>query len=1585
MNTPRFIRRILLSSILLSVGLAARAQDTSSLFRNDDERDSIAASDRPLVFNDDSLKALDGTTESTSYGDIHYSYLPNRLTLTGESCSINKLINSVGVGSWTKSLGNILNDDLTDYGEINAVASVGVTVDPIISVRDRSAYYAKGTQAGFCLVSGSGSGSVLDLDVIKALCMGFYRDGVLVGVVPLDQGQSGAGVNLQLINIPGSDEASLYFSATAPGCFDEVVLDFAGGLSVSVGRIFRIKYAFVGSARQFSITENTADGSIPVDGNPSPFQLYKPENEQVTLDYVKGWDPVLLGIPFPFDSKTMGRFTDADLTNNIPLTPIISVGYQGGAKFMMVDEADTQREIYQPGSEVGFVYTFADGLDLKAGTFIKMRLYDRNGNLVQEEDVSAGVLGLSVAGGGASSAAITASVPFSGAELRFHTILGVDLGAILLHYAYVREKPDQRHHCPINPSASTSVCVTQTTFDLHSNPEVSVIWSLVSAPDGSAVTVSDDGHVSGLDFPGEYTFRATAADGCSDDVTLAYDSFPESEIACGTPLTNQDPDDPEYRLITIEDMEGVTGGLLIIDKLENPENVLSTDFNTYASYAGGLELADNLAIVGVRKLNGLMYDATEDDPDSKGRRMGFVVASAVEGVNLTLLNFIQVRCYHEGKEVYRNVIDESNGVSADIGGANKNDKMRYSILVPPTDKDGNPMQVDQIVLWTSGLLSLKGGYLHIYYAFTEEASTICDDPLGCSSQLLSADKTHTTYDFNLMDSGSGIVVANAVNDLDNLIDDDPDSYLSLANTVSAGNGQVFAIKLGRTLDFRHQLGIILDQKTFLAGIGAGSWLTLETYYNGEPTGDVFTDWNVVDADVAGYGDKGIMYIQPKTIYDEVKLTVAEIVGALDIKKFYGIFMRSDIDGDGIPDCQDPESCSNTIADITINDVCQGDDIIIYAHATPDATYTITFSEPGIDDVTCHTEVDGILSVAYTTRRAGRYQMVIYDDDTPPSPIFSDTYLVHPRQTTWKLNASNRDWNKWDNWTNGSPYCCTDVIIPSGAKIYPDLSGALTDGDEYCCDRIHFQPRAIINNVTRLNYSKAWVELELAANRYHLLSAPLKEMVTGDMFVPAEMAGIHSGDYFTDLDGASSPQNRFSPRIYQRRWLSSATERLRDTSSPYKELTDLQEIEGLTLTRWSRHFNHLSTPYEAWQGFSLWVDNEDLDPSTPFRFRFPKVHDTYDYFSDFDQSLIDGVSESIERSAEDTGRFIYEAKAEDGDKHFVLTRDDAEGQKLTLYDRWVYEATLPATVTLSATESTGHFLFGNPFMSPLSVELLLKENEGTISKVIFYDGNSTQSVALIDGALSGSVNVIAPMQSVMLEAANPSTTIDLNLTGAMIAPIVAPDARSYASALAVTLSAGELSTSLTIVGQTDFVSEALLDGEVAPRLALLAASEGRAFDIVPSSDRIPLTIIAPADEPLNLCVRAFNGFDRESYILLDGATGMEYPLDAEGGVSLPAGATSSGRFALVKARPAGIDLPAASDSGIYLSIEGNEMTVCGIAPGEIGRVTIHDLQGRLIAAYSGTAAACPITLPSGLSIVTVVPATSSPRSFKLLTR
>lgn len=76
-----------------------------------------------------------------------------------------------------------------------------------------------------------------------------------------------------------------------------------------------------------------------------------------------------------------------------------------------------------------------------------------------------------------------------------------------------------------------------------------------------------------------------------------------------------------------------------------------------------------------------------------------------------------------------------------------------------------------------------------------------------------------------------------------------------------------------------------------------------------------------------------------------------------------------------------------------------------------------------------------------------------------------------------------------------------MILPSAASRYPVLKAGAEKA--YCCQHIHFEPNAELVGQTYLKYTTAFVDAKLTGDSYQLMSAPLRSMVTGDMFVQEE--------------------------------------------------------------------------------------------------------------------------------------------------------------------------------------------------------------------------------------------------------------------------------------------------------------------------------------------------------------------------------------------------------------------------------------------------------------------------------------------------
>ena len=1604
--------------LALLCGAQAHAQDGGA--------EEQAEEEKPLIEGKEIWSQTKEEGETTSDGKNTYRHFDNRQAMAGRGYSVNTMAQSVGVATWISNLNNLTDEDLDNFVDIPNVVNVSVAVQPTVSVRSIDHYFDAGTEAGFCLVASSGD-NVLSLEVISMMRIIVYRDGQMLETVTVEEGEDGSGVALNLIKIPGSEDACTYITAKINVVFDEIALITGGGLGVGVGGTTRVKYAFVGSPKETKLIAGSNLGNGKVLDQVSAGNLKVQDDSTLTFTELDGRNAVLLGLPFQFLDDGMRELVDDDSGNKeadgtpdpwsefAAITPILSVGYQGGAKMRVRREGS--EEAFKAGDEVGFNYINASDVDLGIGSTVTICLFDRNGNNIDEQTVSSGVLALGVADGGYSTVSVVANKDFSGAELRFYTGLALKLGTMGVCYGFVRQKPDVAHHCPINPTVSTNVCEEQTSYQLESNPDLSVSWSLVSQPDTADATVTTSGRVTGMNAPGEYVFRATCLScpttpQCNEEITLnVADGLGEMdpEQVGGKPLVNVEGKEPQYEQST--EIHGSSGSLVSISSLKTPGNLVNPNTNDSAYYMGGLSLASNIWIAGVKSADGsLLYDGAGKAGEKI--KAGFVVEYNTTGLNLSALQYFLIRCYKDGEQVCEGVVTQSNTVSVGLAGSNQVQKVRFCAIFDAVDKDGNALQFDEVTLWNSGVLNLNLSVLNIYYAFVQEnykESEDVDDPLYCNTATVSSKSTGATINGNETQMAGVIGVANVMNNISYLIDDDLNTAMTISNTVNVGGGQTIAVNMGHTLDFRHQLCLVVDNKTYAAAITAGNWIKVSTYLRGRATGDEFQEWNVLGVNVIGYGDKNIMMMQPKSSYDEVRIEMGFIAGVLDIQKFYGLFLRGDIDNDGIPDCMDTESCETSIEGIEATDVCTGDMITISGKGMGSTAYTIQLPEQGIDS-TFTTDQQGYFSQSFQLNRPGRYTMTFRDGSG--TMMGQAPYTVHPLLTTWRTDAATTDWNEWNNWTDGTPYCCTDAVIPQGASTYPVLNGAVTEGDEYCVQRIHFEPGAAVDRVYKLNYDSAWVEMELQPNRYYLLAAPLKHTYTGDMFIAANDS---LPAYFTPLTDVNMPQNRFNPQVYQRLWARTAPGRVLDGDATID--VDIDK------TRWSRNFNALAFDYGSaapgqttdgaprhYNAFSLWVDNDELPASRTFRFRFPKEHTTYNYYEDYSRTLLETEYVSgIERAG--IYRFAYEADApaKTDTIRFTYNRitPGADGQPVTTpHERTVYIHGADITARLSIENGMtggpageqGYFAAANPYMSRISVKELLRVNSDKVESAGFYDGNTITSATLSGGGslvTTGTDTVVKPMQGFFVKAKDASaTTLDVRFTGTMMSPEVAEQESETETAaeaaeteaapapqLRLTVRRGETRATTVLLTEGEAKAATIIDDEVSPRVAVFTVADGRAYDIHPAGDRksIAVGIMTEGADTLTLSLSAEGGATTADYELYDNATGTAYPLDRE--LTFSGMGTSIGRFEL---RLRGTDDDNAGTARTLYVVAQNGRAIIRSAQPDIVRAESYAANGSKTDEFSAAGAPeAAVAVGRGLSVVRVTLADGSVQTFKIL--
>lgn len=857
-----------------------------------------------------------GTKVKTVYQDTDPSatnYLKNRRALVGPGCTVNSVGAGVSVASGLKNLQNLCNDNLDDYATFPALVDATVAASPVVSIKDNKHYYAKGTEAGFTICTSSDA-NILKVDVSTLYGIKFFKDGEAVSdVVAVKTGQNITGLGLSLLTIPGSNLVTKSFVAEAPADFDEVQL-YRMGVEANVGGVLNIKYAFVGKAREYTLTNNTENGIA-----------------KYAKDYNRG--------KITLNAKE--NLVDADLSNHVPA----AVSAIPIAVDVEAIPSDGQ-EVFPAGTEIGFKYNVADLASLGIGKNTTITLYskDKEGLIIKKNKktesftVSVDVLSLGVISGKKEAEVVIKSTkPFSKAELFFGG-LDVKLGITNVYYAFVRMAPDlATHHCPIEATANHNVCGCENEYKLTHNASVPVTWSLESQPADSNISLdAQTGMVTNIYVPGDYTFMATAtADGCTETTTIHYAPYYNSAEHGVTLLVNNKNEADKYAL---SDKKG--GSLIqIFGGTENANAILTSDLTDFVSTKPGVKIANNTGIVGVKSVDG--SNLAKNVATDHAMKVGFVVSSTATGLSAKALELYNIQLLKNGKKVYGDATTHWNGISAGLIGSEKTEKGRLSIDVPAgTD-------FDEIVLYSSGVLSANLDKLNVYYAYvSDETMENAANNALYGAEVVSVDNTDASIDLantnfvNIVSIGSGLT------NISNLIDNDMNTYMTFPLGVEL-NGAAVMVNVGKIVNQQQnnvtraaaaeqnkqgqKIVLATNQLTLGLGVDLIKVLKVTTYLDDKQQEEL-TDWKVLGADVIGTGGKGYVSLVTTKPFNKLKIEQINPVKAANTLQIGGIALTSNINEDGTStDC--PEEFLVLDEDETLDDKRNLTNAIMVFHRT----------------------------------------------------------------------------------------------------------------------------------------------------------------------------------------------------------------------------------------------------------------------------------------------------------------------------------------------------------------------------------------------------------------------------------------------------------------------------------------------------------------------------------------------------------------------------------------------------------------------------------------------------------------------------
>lgn len=385
-----------------------------------------------------------------------------------------------------------------------------------------------------------------------------------------------------------------------------------------------------------------------------------------------------------------------------------------------------------------------------------------------------------------------------------------------------------------------------------------------------------------------------------------------------------------------------------------------------------------------------------------------------------------------------------------------------------------------------------------------------------------------------------------------------------------------------------------------------------------------------------------------------------------------------------------------------------------------------------------------------------------------------TVSVVPNYLRWDPQDTESDeWNKPGNWigidennvpihTNArfAPLNTTAILIPAitNGRQYPELpdlsNKASYDsvkqvGFEYnTCDYIRFLPGAAMGQQQRMEYNHAIVDMPLPQNEWAFRSAPVKGMISGDLYM--SNADLYKETSLWEV-GSFDANGRNNTTGNAAFWLSLygiTTVRLGNSAEGIENET--QTTDG----SWSKVANGLTLSLPPAQGWAVYGRTASGNPAAV---RLPKEDDLYYYFNKYGEQL-DGQYEQNLQALRETN-----AVAQGG-----------HAGELAFHPSGASES-----YTIRQDASSQTFVFGNPTMGYIDIWGFIADNSLVEEFGYMASGSNyttiSKSAAEADDAtdvITNQQRYLPPMHAILVTtpaAASTSLTVRLDTNRVIVSP------------------------------------------------------------------------------------------------------------------------------------------------------------------------------------------------------------------------
>lgn len=534
-----------------------------------------------------------------------------------------------------------------------------------------------------------------------------------------------------------------------------------------------------------------------------------------------------------------------------------------------------------------------------------------------------------------------------------------------------------------------------------------------------------------------------------------------------------------------------------------------------------------------------------------------------------------------------------------------------------------------------------------------------------------------------------------------------------------------------------------------------------------------------------------------------------------------------------------------------------------------------------------------------------------------------------------------------------------------------------------CSEIYFKPQAELLNQTYLVYKKAYAELEVAKNRWHILSSPLKATYAGDFYAP-KSNGRQVTEAFKPISFDNKLNSRTDAPVYQRNWDGDGTEVVdgihhyeandyKDGASRIDTISDgSMDVASLY---WSHTYNKVNEEYANGKGFALKSGDDYTNAlATTSLFRLPKEDSEYSYYN-ADGTENSSMKISVDRT--DNYQLIVEPS----------TAEEALGKILQ-------------PLTGNTHSNNRYYIVGNPYTASLSMYRFLNGNPGFERKVW----------TLVDGVLNAHIvpegtykrnqdYIIEPMQGFFVKVKEGKTVSQAKFTLTMTTDRWISGGVAVQEPAAVYINVvndDNLCSTAKVVVCNDADDEFVDDEDVEllnnsdiediPQVYTVAGNQAAALNKLSNINFLPLGIIAKEDgkvmsngAAVNVEISA-NRYVTDKLFVFDAKMGTFTPADAP--ISIMA--NEHGRYYITTST---YNLKQHNDEANIKCFSPNSGTITVSSPNiAIANVRIYNAEGLLLTSALGiNQASWTKNIGCGLFIVKAETMDGQSKTFKLSVR